>query len=551
MTERFPWGTRGRFRRIAVLGITGLIVLAGAGTAYATASSSGLAYRLATATAAQVTASLDVVGTLSPVQQADVPFAVSGTVASVMVKAGQRVIAGQKLGTLSKAPFKAGIAAAESTLAQANLQVGNDTASQDQAASASGPGPGSKTGRGSSSGTASSLRPLQQGVLRGQRRADHALAQARIALDQASRACAGLSGPGAGATPSPSPSPTPPGGPTPTATGTAQAGPPSPPAAPAGSTSPSPTPASSPGGCAAATRQVLAAETAVLHAQQELSRQLTALSTALAKAVASDGTPAGRSGAGATPAGGRGGGSSGSATTGGASGTASAAQLAADQATADADAAQVTVAKQDLVNATVLSPIGGTVVAVDVSPGAAASAGTTAFEIAGLGSYQVATDVPVSDLPALKVGQQASVHVDGLDQPLTGSVVSIGLTPDTGSSPVTYPVTIGITGQAAGGLHANGFADVTITTGRARGVSVPTSAVHYSGHSATVTVYSGGRTHPVKVRVGTKGLVRTRITAGLKAGQHVVLADLRKPLPTNNLPGPVGPGIGVRVIGPP
>ena len=61
--------------------------------------------------------------------------------------------------------------------------------------------------------------------------------------------------------------------------------------------------------------------------------------------------------------------------------------------------------------------------------------------------------------------------------------------------------------------------------------------MHYSGHSATVTVYSAGKIHTVKVRVGTKGLVMTRITAGLKAGQHVVLADLRKPLPSNNLPG--------------
>ena len=89
-------------------------------------------------------------------------------------------------------------------------------------------------------------------------------------------------------------------------------------------------------------------------------------------------------------------------------------------------------------------------------------------------------------------------------------MVSIGLIPDTSASPVTYPVTIGITGQAAAALHANSFADVTITTGQSRGVSVPTSAVHYS---ATVTVYSAGKIHSVKVRIGTKGLVMTRITA--------------------------------------
>ena len=81
---------------------------------------------------------------------------------------------------------------------------------------------------------------------------------------------------------------------------------------------------------------------------------------------------------------------------------------------------------------------------------------------------------------------------------------------------------------------------------------MPTSAVHYSGRSATVTVYSGGKTHPVKVRVGMKGLVMTRIAAGLTAGQHMVLADLRKPLPSNNLPGLGGPGFGaVNVVGRP
>lgn len=97
------------------------------------------------------------------------------------------------------------------------------------------------------------------------------------------------------------------------------------------------------------------------------------------------------------------------------------------------------------------------------------------------------TDVPVTGLPALKVGQRASVQPDGLNRLLAGSVVMIGLIPDTSASPVTYPVTIGITGQSAAALHASSFAHVTIT-------------------------------------------------AGLKAGQHVVLADLRKPLPSNNLP---------------
>lgn len=283
---------------------------------------------------------------------------------------------------------------------------------------------------------------------------------------------------------------------------------------------------------------MLAAETVVLHAQQALAQQLSALGRALASAIGSTGA---NRGGGTGPSAG----SSAAAGAGHSSGPVSAAQLAADQATADADAAQLTLAQQNLANSVVRSPIDGTVVSVAVGVGTAVTAGSTAFEIAGLDSYQVQTEVPVTDLPELKVGQQASVRPDGLASPLTGSVISIGLTPDTSNSPVTYPVTIGLAGQP-GGLHANGFATVVISTGHSRGVSVPTSAVHYTKHGATVTVYAAGRTRTVKVTVGTKGLVRTRITAGLTAGQQVVLAVLGQPLPTGNVnQGPViGAGFG-------
>jgi len=144
--------------------------------------------------------------------------------------------------------------------------------------------------------------------------------------------------------------------------------------------------------------------------------------------------------------------------------------------------------------------------------------------------------------------QRASVQPDGMSSPLSGSVALIGLVPASSGSPATYSVTIGLTGPPSG-LHAGGYANVTITTAQGSGVSVPTSAVHGSGHSATVTVYAGGKTKVTRVTVGTRGPVMTRITSGLTIGQQVVLADLSKSLPTNNLnnqfPGPGGgPGIG-------
>jgi HlyD family secretion protein len=504
-----------RFRRIAALSVTGAVVAGGAGTAYAARSSSGPVYRLATVTSAHVTAALHVVGTLTPVRQADIAFPVGGTVASVGVRPGQHVTAGQTLGSLDATPLKADLTAAQSTLAGANLTVDNDTASQNAATTTPTTSPASQP----ASQPTASVRPLQQAVLSAQRQVDSALARAKTALGQARHACA----------PSPSPSPTT----TPTVTAKAT-----------GTSQPAPVPSQST--CADATQRVLDAESAALQAQQALSGRLAALSTALSRAAAPASKSAGTGGGGST--GGSGSTVRGAGRGGGSAGPVSAAQLAADQASADAAAAQVTVAQANLADARVVSPIDGTVVTVSVTPGANAGAGSTAFVIAGLDSYQVVTTVAVADMPDLKVGQRASVQPDGISTPLSGSVALIGLVPATSGSPATYSVTIGLTGPPSG-LHAGGYASVTITTAQGRGVSVPTSSVHGSGHSAAVTVYAGGKTKVTRVTVGTKGPVLTRITSGLTIGQQVVLADLSQPLPTNNLnnqfDGPVGgPGIG-------
>lgn len=533
-----------RFRRIAAVSIIGVVIAGGAGTAYAALSSAGPAYRLARVTSADETAALHTVGTLTPARQAGVAFTVSGTVAAVRVRPGQHVTAGQELGALDTTPLKAQLTMAQSDLARANLQADRDEASQNTAAAGSASSPGSQP--------ASSLRRLQQAVLSAQRKADTELARAKTALGRARRACAA---PPPSTIPSPSPSP----GTTLPSPGTALA--PASPAAAAATGTALPTttrtarsPASPAPACADATQRVLSAETAVLRAQQVLSGQLTALDKALSTAVAAASKPSAGGDGSSTPGGStrdsgsaRGGGGDGSG------GAASAVQLAADQASADAAAAQVTVAQQNLAAATVVSPISGTVVTVGVTAGSSAGAGSTAFVVAGLDRYQVVTEVAVDDMPELRAGQQASVLPDGMSTPLSGSVISIGLVPDTSGSSAAYPVTIGLTDPPAG-LHAGSFADVTIITARASGVSVPTSAVHYSGRLATVTVYAGGRARVVRVTVGTKGPVMTRITSGLRIGQQVVLADLSKPLPTDSQFSGRGSGPpfggSVQVIGP-
>jgi HlyD family secretion protein len=528
-----------RSTRIAVAGVTAAVVAGGAGT-YAALASSGPSYRLARVTSAHVASTLAEVGTLNPVRQADVAFAAGGTVASVAVSAGQHVTAGRRLGSLDTTSLASDLTAAKLTLANANLQVANDITSQNGAAQPSAAAPSAPA---TPAGPA--LQPLQQAVLAAQRTADSALAQAAAAFAQAQKACAPAPVP-AGAPATPAGTAATPAG---TPTGTAAS---SPPASETPAPAPTPSPAPSPVSCTTATALLFTDEVTVQQAQQALSSRLAALSAALGAGgkpgSSGGGSHSGGSGSGGSGSGSGSGGSGSSPGAGGSTGSpVSAAQLAADQASADAAAAQVTAARQSLAAATVVSPITGTVVSVNVTAGSATGAGSTAFVIAGLGTYQVQASVAVTDMPKLKVGQRASVLPDGRGSPLPGTVASIGLVPDPGSSPATYPVVIGLTGPYSG-LHAGGYASVTITTAVASGVSVPTAAVHGSGHATTVTVYSGGMTHDVKVTVGTVGPVMTRITSGLSLGEQVVLADLSRPLPTAN-PFPGG-GPGGQFFGP-
>ena len=99
----------------------------------------------------------------------------------------------------------------------------------------------------------------------------------------------------------------------------------------------------------------------------------------------------------------------------------------------------------------------GTVVAVNMTPGEAASAGssTETIVVVGTGGFEAATTVSLSDVPSVKVGQQANVLADGASTPVAGQVVSISPVPASSSS-TNYRVMIGLPADAAERCHRVG-----------------------------------------------------------------------------------------------
>jgi HlyD family secretion protein len=305
--------------------------------------------------------------------------------------------------------------------------------------------------------------------------------------------------------------------------------------------------------CASALQASLQAQQQVQAATSEVAQQETTLATLLSSSSASSSAgsqsqqaqapQASQSSGGSARTGSGGSASQSSAPTG--------AELVADQSAVDAAQAEVTAAQQNLAQATIVSPIDGTVAAVNLTGGAQVSAGSSFANVVvvGPGGFEVTTTVPVTEVGMVKLGDSASVVPDGTSQAFDGKVVSIGVSPTTSGTTTNYGVIVGLDGSPAN-LHNGASAAVAITVQQSNdALTVPTSAVRTAGGGAVhvVSVVSRGKTSPVPVQVGTIGSELTEIRSGLREGQEVMLADMTQPLPSATLPnrfGGFGGGLG-------
>jgi HlyD family secretion protein len=468
-------------------------------------ASSGSDYRTVVASTQNVNAALSGVATIEPQLEATIAFPAAGTVTSVSVQIGDKVSAGQTVAQLDPQSLAQTVDQQMATLTQDQLTLTN--AMNGQSTTSGGLGGTGGAAGGSASTTASGLSSevtpaaTHSGVLLAVRTAATspaiAAAQQAVLQDQTQ---------------------------VDTAQGTAQSD------VGAAITACGFTPITAP--------ELMTCQTDIGTLNNDEQMVKTALSRLAAASSTLDqllnqaaSTPSTKP---ATSGGSSGGFSSGSAGHSSASAAPTAADLSADQAAVDAAVANVAVAQQALAQATLTSPINGTVDAVNLVVGASVTAGSTTENIVvqGSGGYQVSTTIGIDNIPHVAVGQPATVVPDGAHKTLPGKVASISIAPNSTSAlSTTYLVVIGLKHPNLK-LGNGSTGTVTITTQHAKStLAVPTSAVTTSGTSHTVEVLAGNTPRKTTVRVGVVGYTWTQITSGLKAGQQVVLAQLSQPLP--------------------
>lgn len=167
------------------------------------------------------------------------------------------------------------------------------------------------------------------------------------------------------------------------------------------------------------------------------------------------------------------------------------------------------------------APSSGVVIEKDVVEGASVTAGQRLFRIGAVDRVWVEAQVFEAELPFITTGTRVEVSLPFVPgQVFEGQVAYV------------YPALQGATrtGQLrielenrAGLLKPQMYADVTFKVDRGVKVTVPTSAIIYTGPRRLVFVdLGGGRLRPREVKLGLRGDEGYEVVSGLTAGERVV-----------------------------
>lgn len=170
---------------------------------------------------------------------------------------------------------------------------------------------------------------------------------------------------------------------------------------------------------------------------------------------------------------------------------------------------------------TIASPTTGYLVEKNVVDGSAFQAGARVMRIAGLDTVWVDAEIYEDELPLVEKGQHADIRLTHVpDSHYHGKLTYIYpyLDPKTRTGKARIELD-----NAELALKPDMFADVTIEVDLGVRLTVPESAVIYTGRRRIVFVDIGeGRLRPTEVVLGVRAGNRYAVVSGLKEGDEVV-----------------------------
>ena len=195
--------------------------------------------------------------------------------------------------------------------------------------------------------------------------------------------------------------------------------------------------------------------------------------------------------------------------------------LNAAQATWRAARAGAEVARKSVSDTVVRAPITGQIARRVAQPGERVVPEAPIVEIVDLRQLEVEAALSPADSVAVRVGQNATLHIEGVAQPVTATVARINPSAQAGSRSVLVYLTV----APQPGLRQGLFAQGELATARLQALAVPLDAVRTDKPTPYVQVAADGHIAHQPVRTGARGAVDGQLWAaveGLAGGAQVL-----------------------------
>lgn len=199
------------------------------------------------------------------------------------------------------------------------------------------------------------------------------------------------------------------------------------------------------------------------------------------------------------------------------------------QASVQAARAAADLARKAVQDCEIRAPISGLVAQRFVQPGERVGLDARVVEIVDLGRLELEAAVAPEDVIQLRVGQAASVQIDGLAEPVAARVARISPSAQAGTRSVLAYLELA-PGAATAGLRQGLFGRGTVELQRKQALVVPASALRFDQAQPYVLTVLDGKAVSRAVLTGARGEVRidgtpetaVEITSGLEPGAVVL-----------------------------
>jgi RND family efflux transporter MFP subunit len=210
------------------------------------------------------------------------------------------------------------------------------------------------------------------------------------------------------------------------------------------------------------------------------------------------------------------------------------------RATLLAAQAAVELARKARADCVLTAPISGQISQRLVQPGERVPLDAKLLEIVDLSRLELEAAIAPDALPSLRVGHQATLHVDGSQEDLLARVVRINPSAQAGTRTISVYLAVQPNAVLRQGLFARGWIDLE----RRQALQIPLAAVRTDQSVPYAVRIVNGRAERAVLTLGTRGQNRgidvVEILGGLAAGDRVLSGNV----------GLVPAGVAVRITDP-